>query len=77
MVVAAAIETRIMPGDEHSDATKRLAGTRFADVGVLMDAGLRNGWRNPPLHPVTRGEGAQRKRGACDVGRDLDGAEDA
>ena len=32
---------------------------------------------HPPVHAVTRGEGAQRKRGACDVGRDLDGAEDA
>jgi hypothetical protein len=28
-------------------------------------------------HAVTRGEGAQRQRGACDVRRDLDGAEDA
>ena len=50
---------------------------RFAGVRVLADAGLRNAWRNPPVHAVTRGEGAQRKRGARDVGRDLDGAEDA
>ena len=68
MVVAAAIE---------SDATKQLVGTRFADGGVVTDAGSINGWRNPPVYAVTRGEGAQRKRGACDAGRDLDGAEDA
>jgi hypothetical protein len=64
-------------GQEHGDATKLPVGTRFADVGPLADAGVRNGWRHPPVHAVARGEGAEKERGACDVGRELDGSEDA
>jgi hypothetical protein len=64
-------------GQEHGDATKLPVGTRFADVGALADASVGNGWHNPPVHAVARGEGAEKERGACDVGRELDGSEDA
>ena len=68
---------RIIASGAIQRCDKAARRPRFADVRVLTDAGLRNGWRNPPVHAVTRGEGARRKRGACDVGRDLDGSEDA
>jgi hypothetical protein len=47
-------------GQEHGDATKLAVGTRFANVGTLADAGVRNGWRRPPVYAVARGEGAER-----------------
>ena len=53
-------ETGSLFGEEHGDATKLPVGTRFTNVGALMDAGVRNGWRHPPVYAVARGECARR-----------------